>query len=81
MIRSEVYAKVKEYGLQDSIKETYGFNFTNLSTATLVEFIENFEKSLIIETDCPAEEKVNALIEMLYKKHILCKSEYEALMA
>lgn len=81
MIRSEVYAKVKEYGLQDAIKETYGFNFTNLSTATLVEFIEKFEKSLIVETECPAVDKVNALIEMLYKKHILCKSEYEALMA
>lgn len=80
MIRSEVYAKIKEYGLQEAIKEVYGYNYTNISTAALVDFIEQFEKTLIVDKN-DSVEKVNALIEVLYKKHILCKSEYEALMA
>lgn len=80
MIRSEIYAKVKEYGLQEAIKEFYGYNYTNISTAALVDFIEQFEKTLVVDKN-DSVEKVNALIEILYKKHILCKSEYEALMA
>lgn len=80
MIRSEIYAKIKEYGLQEAIKEVYGYNYTNISTASLVDFIEQFEKTLIVDKN-DSVEKVNALIEVLYKKHILCKSEYEALMA
>lgn len=79
MIRSEIYAKIKEYGLQEVIKEVYGYNYTNISTAALVDFIEQFEKTLVVDKKDSAK-KVDALIEILYRKHILCKSEYEALM-
>lgn len=78
MTRAEVYAKIKEYELQVEIKNKYGFNYTNLSTATLISVINDYETFRnVYNLDC----KCDALIEMLYKKHILCKSEYEALMA
>lgn len=78
MTRAEVYAKIKEYELQVEIKNKYGFNYTNLSTATLVSVVADYEKFRTVKvTDC----KCTELINLLYKKHILCKSEYEALMA
>lgn len=77
MTRTEVYAKIKEYGLQETIKHHYGYNYTNLSTATLINEVSDFELSLNKQDSCKCKE----LIEMLYKKHLLCKSEYESLMA
>jgi hypothetical protein len=78
MTRAEVYAKIKEYDLQVEIKNKYGFNYTNLSTATLASVVADYEAFKNTPTsDC----KCSKLIELLYKKHLLCKSEYEALMA
>lgn len=78
MTRAEVYAKIKVYGLQAEIKNKYGFNYTNLSTATLASVVADYEAFKNASTqDC----KCSKLIELLYKKHLLCKSEYEALMA
>lgn len=77
MTRAEVYAKIKEYGLQETIKNHYGFNYTNLSTATLVQELQDYEYAL--EPGCNTVEIVQYLIDILYKKHILCKSEYEEL--
>lgn len=78
MTRAEVYAKIKEYELQVEIKNKYGFNYTNLSTATLESVVADYEA---FKTNTCTDCKCTKLIEMLYKKHILCKSEYEALMA
>lgn len=78
MTRAEVYAKIKEYELQVEIKDKYGFNYTNLSTATLAKIVADYE---IFHNNPKCDCKCSKLIEMLYKKHILCKSEYEALMA
>lgn len=39
--RQNVYALVKRYGLQESIKQKYGKNFTMVSTPSLIEEIEN----------------------------------------
>lgn len=79
MTRTECYAKIKEYGLQNTIKEVYGYNFTNLSTASLIEAIRDFEIENAEDDDvCIC--KLDMLIEMLHKKHILCNSEYEELM-
>ena len=43
MTRAEVYAKIKEYELQVEIKNKYGFNYTNLSTATLASVVADYE--------------------------------------
>lgn len=44
MDRKEVYARVKELGLQGRIQELEGKNFTQCSTAILISYIENEEK-------------------------------------
>lgn len=78
MTRAEVYAKIKEYELQVEIKNKYGFNYTNLSTATLASVVADYEA---FQSTPKCECNYSKLIEMLYKKHILCKSEYETLMS
>lgn len=42
--RAEVYAKVKELGLQDVIQKETGKNFTQCSTAILISYIEEATK-------------------------------------
>lgn len=83
MTRAEVYAKVKEYELQDVIKNKYGFNYTNLSTATLLAEVVDYEETQYTTTtqECYCCGKINHLIDLLYKKHLICKKEYESLMA
>lgn len=44
MTRKELYATIKEFGLQDIIKETFGANFTNVSTENLMNVVEAFNK-------------------------------------
>ena len=78
MTRAEVYAKIKEYKLQVEIKNKYGFNYTNLSTATLAGVVADYE-AFKNTTNCGC--KCSKLIDLLYKKHLICKSEYEALKA
>ena len=80
MNRTEVYSLIKAYELQNAIKELYGYNYTNLSTATLVDFVTKYEASLEDEK-CECECKLTSLINLLYKKHLICKSEYETLMS
>lgn len=79
MTRTEVYAKIKEYGLQETIKKHYGYNYTNVSTATLIQEVSDYEFALNSKPTSTC--KCKDLIEMLYKKHLLCKSEYESLLA
>lgn len=85
MSRTEIYAEIKKHNLQNAIKEKYGWNYTNLTTATLAkemnEFLDTLNKNLPSAPVFPAMQRVNALIEILYKKHLICKSEYEALMS
>lgn len=78
MTRAEVYAKIKEYELQVEIKNKYGFNYTNLSTATLAGVVADYEA---FQSTPKCECKYSQLIDLLYKKHLICKSEYEALKA
>lgn len=81
MTRSEIYVEIKNYNLQDDIKDKYGYNYTNLSSATLIEELKKYKnRNVQYETKFP-NGRLDKLIEILYKKHIICKSEYEALMA
>jgi hypothetical protein len=43
MTRSEIYVEIKNYNLQDDIKDKYGYNYTNLSSATLIEEIKKYK--------------------------------------
>lgn len=81
MTRSEIYVEIKNYNLQDDIKYKYGYNYTNLSSATLIEELKKYKNKNVQYMPKSPNNRLDKLIEILYKKHIICKSEYEALMA
>lgn len=81
MTRSEIYVEIKNYNLQDNIKDKYGYNYTNLSSATLIEELKKYKNKNVQYMPKSPNDRLDKLIEILYKKHIICKSEYEALMA
>ena len=80
MIRSEVYKEIVKYNLQNKVKELYGRNYTNVPTVDLISMVDN-HKCLMTKKNPPTNNTMVALIDLLYKKHILCKSEYESLKA
>lgn len=41
MSRQEVYNEIKRRGIENSIKETFGRNFTQVTTSSLIEFLDN----------------------------------------
>ena len=57
MDRKEAYDQVKKLGLADDIKARYGKNFTQVSTADLVNFIENSSKKACKKAAQPANKK------------------------
>lgn len=80
MTRSQVYDEIIKYNLQNKVKTLYGRNFTNVSTQNLISVVTNY-KLLLKKNNPPTNNTMVALIDLLYKKHILCKSEYESLKA
>lgn len=42
--RSDLYAKIKQYNLQDTIKNKFGRNFTQITTTELEKIVEKFER-------------------------------------
>lgn len=44
MTRKELYSKVKELNAADAIKDTFGDNFTRVSSANLEDFLKGFKK-------------------------------------
>lgn len=85
MTRAEAYAAIKERGLQDVCKNTYGKNFTQCSTTALIELIASYEPTCAepviadaevpsLATECPCEAVKNALkvlVEALYDDDII----------
>ena len=57
MDRKEAYDQVKKLGLADDIKAIYGKNFTQVSTADLVNFIENSSKKACKKAAKPSDKK------------------------
>lgn len=80
MTRQEAYAKIKKYNLAKEIANTYYVpSYANLSTATLIAYVENHEASKCCKGRAE-NSRFDKLVELLYKKHLICKSEYNALM-
>jgi hypothetical protein len=85
MTRAEAYAAIKERGLQDVCKNTYGKNFTQCSTTALIELIATHETEVevpaaVVEpvictpAECTCEPVKNALkvlVEALYDDDII----------
>lgn len=83
MNRIDIYAKIKQLNLQDEIAKLYNKNFTNVCNEFLIKIIDAHTKPKKGNTKkvCAKlnEAKLNKLIELLDKKHILLKSEIDYL--
>lgn len=91
MTRKEAYELIKKMNLQETVKNVYGVNYTNVSTDNLIEVIDksmaqsklniaNIEEEWEIEFEpCDLQDKFNTLVDILYKKRILLKSEVSAI--
>jgi len=63
MDRKEVFAKVKEYELQDTVKEVYGTDYTHVATEKLVEMVLEYEEKMKKQSSTaenPAEDPCNS---------------------
>lgn len=56
MSRPEAYAKIKELGLQDECKKSFGKNFTQCGTADLEALIAKHSSSPALKAEAPVEE-------------------------
>lgn len=68
MDRKEAYDQVKKLGLADDIKARYGKNFTQVSTADLMNFIENSSKKACKKNpkqDCQCMKALGRLCDVL----------------
>ena len=86
--RQEVLKYIKDTGLQDVIKEHFGKNYTNVSTAELVEFLaDNQEKEekkkakyTVSEVTCPLTEKLLEIGAEIAKLAALVETSYRKAM-
>ena len=89
MTRKEAYELIKKMNLQETVKNVYGVNYTNVSTDNLIKIIDStmaqseintIEEEWEIEFEpCDLQGKFNTLVDILYKKRILLKSEVSAI--
>lgn len=83
MKRSEIYVLIKQYGLEDEVKKEYGVNYTNVYSEGLEKMIARHLETKE-EKDAPKEccndTKFQKLVEVLLKKRILLRSEFDYIM-
>lgn len=78
MKRTEIYKKIKEYNLQDVVKQTCGKNYTQVDNDMLLSIIEKSKKPAPKEqNEKRYSNGFNRLIEILKKKHLLLDSEVD----
>ena len=82
--RAEAYKIIKDNDMQEEVKEEFGRNFTQVSTAALWEFIHNHElddEDDICDDETEEDEPatlvdiIMALIEDLYNKRVFVDSD------
>ena len=86
--RQEVLKYIKDTGLQGAIKEHFGKNYTNVSTAELVEFLaDNHEKEeekkvkyTVSKVTCPLTEKLLEIGAEIAKLAALVETSYRKVM-
>ena len=61
MTRTEILNKIKEYGLQQKVKDTFDKNFTNVTSVDLLRIIEQYENYMKEEARKDNKEVVNSI--------------------
>lgn len=81
MTRKEMFAQINKLGLQDKVMKKYGKNYTIVSNKGLMKVIED---ALNNHSSCScnsnSSSKLDKLITILHKKHILLDSEVKVIM-
>lgn len=81
MTRKEMFAQINKLGLQDKVMEKYGKNYTIVSNKGLMEVIEDaLDNHSSCSCDSNSSSKLDKLITILHKKHILLDSEVKVIM-
>lgn len=90
MDRKEVYEVIKKMNLQELVKNICGKNYTNVATDELLQIITHAKKMqaepMINEEwdiefeSCNLETKINTLVDILFKKRLLLKSEVKTIL-
>lgn len=80
--RKELYTIIVTNGLQDIVKQVFGRNYTQVSNDNLNAFIRDYctPTCEAAEEEDTLESAFVRLVEVLLKKRILLKSEYEYIM-
>lgn len=85
MTRKELYSQINKLKLQDEVKKLYGDNYTRCSNAQLEAVVMKVTSKK--DKKAPAKDVGVApsggfakLVEVLYNKRILLKSEVDAIM-
>lgn len=71
--RQNLFGLIKKYNLQNEVKNQYGKPYTNVSNYELENIINEYERKHTVNTT----DKVDKLISLLAKKHILLNSEIQ----
>ncbi len=80
MTRKELYNAITSLNLQDEVKARFGKNYTQVSNVDLENVVAEAEAVLnanAIPVTCNA---IYKLVEILAKKHVLLKSEVDAIL-
>ena len=77
--RKELYVEIKKLQLENEVKELFGRNFTQISSAALNDVITN-KTAKKPEKGTKNITKVDKLVEVLGKKRILLKSELDYIL-
>lgn len=77
--RKELYVEIKKLQLENEVKELFGRNFTQVSSAALNDVITN-KTAKKPEKGTKNITKVDKLVEVLGKKRILLKSELDYIL-
>lgn len=77
--RPSLYARIKELGLQDAIKEEFGRNYTQVSTVDLEEFIQDNDVPENNDEEAPEglEAAFRLLVEYLEEAEVITEGESE----
>lgn len=96
MSRAEAYAAIKERGLQEVCKNTYGKNFTQCSTDALIELLSSYEPTheepVVLEENVPVtpntscecggvKKAMQTLVDALYSDDVISQETYNGINA
>lgn len=81
MERKKIYDEIRKLNLAEEVKKTFGQNFTRVSSANLMEFIEKHKKGaskgkVINKAKCTKPNAMFYLASLLLSKRVITENEF-----